>query len=220
MSKQFSDFSSTQIVQSAEKQMQQQVRPSVDNVKPTDAHIDAISQLFTELELAYHNQFHKAFPDHQSLTLAKQLWLRVLADLSADNIIRGGRQAICNSDFLPTLNTLRRCAEATATAGIPDVKTAYYEACKANGEKLQHAWTHPIVYHAGQQTGWYLLKNYVEQQSFPIFEYNYGVLLDRMRRGEELTLPVFKSIANESSKPLDTETKKAKLQSLRESLEL
>jgi hypothetical protein len=86
----------------------------------------------------------------------------------------------------------RQCSEAVANAEIPEVKSAYYEACKANGEKLQRAWSHSIVYHAGKQIGWYLLKNYVKQQSFPIFEYNYGVLLVRLRRGEELTLPIIK----------------------------
>lgn len=218
MSKQFSDFSSTQIVRSAEQQMQTAAK--AENVKPTAEHVDAISQLFTELELAYHNQFHKAFPDHQSLTMAKQLWLRVMADLSAEHIVRGGRQAICNSDFLPTLNTLRKCSEAIAVNGVPNVKSAYYEASKADGEKSLYPWSHPIVYHAGQQTGWYLLKNYVEQQSFPIFEYNYGILLERVRHGESLTLPIYKSIPNANKKPLDNEVKKAKLQSLREELDL
>ena len=39
--------------------------------------------IFAELEITFHNQFHKAFPDEETLTLAKQLWL---AKPSSSNI--------------------------------------------------------------------------------------------------------------------------------------
>ena len=73
-----------------------------DNLKPTEAHIEAINHLFTELELAYHNQFHKAFPDHKSLTMAKQLWLRLLIDYTPEEISKATRLVICdNTTFQP-----------------------------------------------------------------------------------------------------------------------
>ena len=34
--------------------------------------VDAINNVFAEFEFAYHNQFHKAFSDHESLTIAKK----------------------------------------------------------------------------------------------------------------------------------------------------
>ncbi len=42
-------------------------------------HVDAINQMFAEFELAYHNQYHKAFPDEGALNLAKKYWLTSLA---------------------------------------------------------------------------------------------------------------------------------------------
>ena len=52
--------------------------------KPTEAHVEAINHLFTELELAYHNQFHKAFPDHQSLSKPEGTPTKVLEPRDAD----------------------------------------------------------------------------------------------------------------------------------------
>ena len=48
-------------------------------IKIPDNPIDLINVLFTQLEITYHNQFHKAFPDSDSLKLAKQLWLKKLS---------------------------------------------------------------------------------------------------------------------------------------------
>ena len=48
-------------------------------IKIPDNSIDLINVLFTQLEITYHNQFHKAFPDSDSLKLAKQLWLKKLS---------------------------------------------------------------------------------------------------------------------------------------------
>ena len=40
--------------------------------------VELINLIFAELEITFHNQFHKAFPDEETLTLAKQLWLAKL----------------------------------------------------------------------------------------------------------------------------------------------
>ena len=57
--------------------------------EPTAEHIDAINQIFTELELAYHNQFRRAFPDATQLGMAKQLWLQGLCDLTPARLRAG-----------------------------------------------------------------------------------------------------------------------------------
>ena len=35
--------------------------------------VELINLIFAELEITFHNQFHKAFPDEETLNLAKQL---------------------------------------------------------------------------------------------------------------------------------------------------
>src|SRR5210317_1174191 len=44
--------------------------------------VDAINQVFSEFAFAYHNQFHKAYPDQASINLGKEYWLSCLAEFS------------------------------------------------------------------------------------------------------------------------------------------
>ena len=143
--------------QQSQQQPQHKGSQDSSHSKPTQAHVDAISQLFTELELAYHNQFHKAFPDHRSLTMAKQLWLKMLADLNPASIVEGGRKALGSSDFLPTFHSVRKFADQHSLFALPDTRQAYLEACNAGEPKRNVEWSHPIVYHAGKATGWFTL---------------------------------------------------------------
>lgn len=186
--------------------------------KATPAHVEAINQLFTELELSYHNQFHKAFPDHQSLSMAKQLWLRMLAEYPAEFITHAGRKSICDNTFLPTLHSIREHCDAAATAGLPDCKAAYIEACIA--KPGEHQWSHPIVYYAGKATDWFFLKGQIESQTYPVFQRNYEILKERIRRGEVLEMPLLKAIESQQVAPLETDEQKSRLALLRKQLDL
>tara|TARA_B100000767_G_C19750257_1_gene530471 strand:- start:680 stop:1345 length:666 start_codon:yes stop_codon:yes gene_type:complete len=197
-------------------------RVVIDNhaLKPTQHHIDAVSHLFTELELAYHNQFHKAFPDNKSLTMAKQLWLRLLIDQSPEHIAKAGRQAICDNTFLPTPHNIREYCESLVMHGIPDVKRAFIEACMSREPRQRFAWTHPIVYHAGTSTGWFFLSGQPETITFPVFERNYLLLLERLKQGEDITLPIVKAIEKKTSQPLSTIEQQQRMVELRKQLDL
>ncbi len=194
--------------------------PEISTAKPTEAHIEAINHLFTELELAYHNQFHKAFPDHQALSMAKQLWLRLLVDFKPEHIATAGRQAICDNTFLPTPHSIREYCDAAITAGIPDAKTAYIEACLSSEPRQNVQWSHPIVYFAGKTTDWFFMGSQPEAQVFPVFERNYLLLLERVKRGEQLSLPMAKALTKKKTEPLEPEVQKEKLKNLREQLDL
>ncbi len=194
--------------------------PEISTAKPTEAHIEAINHLFTELELAYHNQFHKAFPDHQALSMAKQLWLRLLVDFKPEHIATAGRQAICDNTFLPTPHSIREYCDAAITAGIPDAKTAYIEACLSSEPHQNVQWSHPIVYFAGKTTDWFFMGSQPEAQVFPVFERNYLLLLERVKRGEQLSLPMAKALTKKKTEPLEPEVQKEKLKNLREQLDL
>ena len=215
MNKTLDDYSAKKLASSAQ---QAAVTPPSSH-KPTAEHADAISQLFTELEMSYHNQFHKAFPDNPSLTMAKQLWLRMLAEFSAEQIIAGGRRAIQQSDYLPTLHSLHQHCEQVATAGIPDARTAYLEACHA-GDKASAHWSHPIVYYAGKASGWFFLSSQPEAKTYPVFERNYQLLLQRIKQGEELSVPIATAIEQQPAQPLAQDEQKKKLDSLRQTLAL
>ena len=44
-----------------------------EKIKIPNNHIELVNLIFAQLEITYHNQFHKAFKDEVSLNLAKQL---------------------------------------------------------------------------------------------------------------------------------------------------
>ena len=66
--------------------------------------IDLINLIFAELEITYHNQFHKAFPHEESIKLAKQLWLAKLETYENQTIFKAIDQIIETSKYLPSLS--------------------------------------------------------------------------------------------------------------------
>ena len=54
--------------------------------------VDAINQIFAEFEFAYHNQFHKAFADAESLAIAKKYWLSSLENYLPTQIVRAAKK--------------------------------------------------------------------------------------------------------------------------------
>lgn len=191
------------------------------NPEPTPAHVDAINQLFTELELAYHNQFRRAFPDATQLGMAKQLWLHSLCDLAPARLRAGVRRAIKASEYLPSLHTLREyCDPEPRELGLPDTYSAYLEACRAPSPKRDQRWSHPVVYRAGVESDWFFLANNPESVALPVFQRNYELLIQRLLDGENLDAPVPKALPEEIPQPLPRAEQKARLERLRAELDI
>jgi len=187
------------------------------NPEPTPEHVDAINQVFTELELAYHNQFRRAFADAQQLGMAKQLWLHALCDLPPARLRAGVRRALKNSEFLPNVHSLRQfCDPQPHELGLPDTHAAYVEACRAPLPKRDQHWSHPTVYRAGVESDWFFLANNPEHIAFPVFKRNYELLIERVLNGEQLDLPLPKALPQEITTPLSREENKRRLKKLRE----
>lgn len=172
--------------------------------------------MFTKFQLAYHNQFHKAFASDEQLMMAKQLWLNTLCDLSPQRLTEGTRRAIKASKFLPTLQSIREyCDPSPEELGLPDVYAAYVEACRAPSPKAEYHWSHPAVYFAGKASDWFFLANNVESKALPVFKRNYDILCERVLAGEELELPVPLAIPENISKPLSNLERKERMKALR-----
>src|SRR5690606_37304259 len=185
----------------------------------TSEHLDAINQVFAEFRLAYHNQFLKAFPNDKELMLAKQLWLHALADIAPARIRAGVRRAIRSSEYLPTIHSLRNyCDPKPDELGIPDAHAAYVEACRAPQPKIAQRWSHPIVYHAGRESDWFLLANSPESVAFPVYKRNYELLIERLLNGDALDVAVPKGLPEEIGTPLTLEERKLRLQQMRDTL--
>lgn len=184
-------------------------------------HVDTINQVFAELELAYHNQFHKAFAAEGSLALAKKYWLSSLADFPPEVIRRAVRHVVQSQPFLPSLATMiAACEDGPSLFGLPTAEAAYREACLAPEPKAAQKWSHPVVYFAGRATGWYVLANEIQSVALPQFEYHYTQLCRRVLRGESLDMPTVQALPASVSAPLSVEANRARLKALRQQLDL
>jgi hypothetical protein len=184
-------------------------------------HVDAINQIFAEFELAYHNQFHKAYAQEGSLKLAKKYWLGCLADFQPEVILRAARQVVKSQEYLPTVASMvNACENAFTLFGLPTPQAAYVEACCAPEPKHSCQWSHPAVYLAGKHTGWFALATETQSAIFPVFEYNYQLLCQQVLRGEQLDINIPVALPETVSVPLSPEENKARMKALRQKFAL
>lgn len=179
-------------------------------------HVDAINQLFAEFELAYHNQYHKAYGDADRLILTKKFWLQALAEFSPLQIVAAARELVRTSEFLPSLALVTRaCEQGHSLFGLPSPRDAYVEACRASRPKSAWPWSHPAVYLAGKSADWYLLATAPEDKAFPVFAHYYEQYCRRVMRGEDLAVPEPPALEASPARPLNNEENRKRLQALR-----
>lgn len=182
-------------------------------------HVDAINQVFAELELAYHNQYHKAYGQEGSLNVAKKYWLECLAHFSPEIILQATRAVVTTSEYLPTVaSIIQACEDAMTSHCMPSAHDAYVEACCAPNPKALQTWTHPVVFLAAKETGWFELANSPEARIFPLFEQHYRRLCQRALRGEVFAVEVPPTLPDRISRKLSAEENKKKMAELRRKL--
>ena len=144
-------------------------------IKIPNNRIELVNMIFTQLEVTYHNQFHKAYPDKNSLNLAKQLWLTQLQRFDEKIVFESVGKLMTTSDFLPTLSKIiNYCIESKLKSnGIPNVNYAYKEACHSRNNFEKFTWSHPIIFYIGSKTGWDYLWTQAEKETFREFKLNY-----------------------------------------------
>ena len=160
-------------------------------IKIPKSQVELINLIFAELEITFHNQFHKAFPDEETLTLAKQLWLAKLEKYQNEIVFRAIDKIIETSKYLPSLSAvLNQVKELKLIEqNIPSPKAAYIEASSlGETNPLNFNWSHPLVYHAGARVGWYRLKTESEFDIKKEFLEIYEQILDESEHEESLLL--------------------------------
>lgn len=149
----------------------------------------AVDEMFAKFQLAYHNQFNKAFPTKALLNRAKMFWHENLKSFSPAQIQRATAELSSSSEFMPNLaDIVNACRKDIALFGLPPVRRAYEEACLAPAPKAEYDWSHEAVYLAGRAAGWSLLASEPESVSFPQFEYHYRDLCRQVVEGAELKI--------------------------------
>lgn len=200
---------------------QNNINPRNENRAVTDAHIDALNEIFALFRINYHNQYYKAYSDTQVLSQIKKLWLESLSVFAPETILRGARKVIEESEYLPTLHRMiRACQGDPEKFGLIDAHRAYVEACKAPSPKAAYVWSHPAIYHAGCASDWYFLSSNSERNAFPIFERHYLKLCERVMNGEELPAPNVLTLPEIIETPLSKEENHKRMEELRKKLDL
>jgi hypothetical protein len=183
----------------------------------TEAHVDALNQIFALFRLNYHNQYYAAFADAEQLRQIKKLWLESLSDYPVEHLLKGAKHAIEHSEYLPTLNRMLECCQqGRADLGLPTAHDAYVEACRAPSPKSAQAWSHPAVYLAGRDSDWFFLANNTERSSWPVFKEHYDGYCARVLRGDSLDIPEPAALEQKPAAPLAAEEQLARLHKLRE----
>ena len=185
-----------------------------------EKYIDAINQIFALFRLNYHNQYYSAYPDAEQIKQIKKLWLESLAKYPVSVLLNAAKAAIEQSEYLPTLSRMHEFCRAGLTEfGLPSERAAYLEACRAGSPKLAHTWSHPAVYLAGRDAGWFTLSSESESVSFPLFQKHYAAYVDKVLAGEPLSVPALPD-QREHHEPLPADQQLEQLKRLRESLTL
>jgi len=187
-------------------------------IKIPKSQVELINLIFAELEITFHNQFHKAFPDEETLSLAKQLWLAKLEKYQNEIIFRAIDKIIETSKYLPSLSAvLNQIKELKLLEqNIPSSKSAYIEASSlGETNPLNFNWSHPFVYHAGAKLGWYRLKTESEVNIKKEFLEVYEKILEDSEFKESLfLLPETKEEFPEE-KPLPNDLQKERLEKIK-----
>jgi hypothetical protein len=179
--------------------------------------IDAINQVFALFQVNYHNQYYSAFGNStKSENLAKKLWLSKLENFSAETICGAAEKIIAESDYLPTLHKmLNACSDVGMPEGLPSPYNAYQEACNKPSPKAEQQWSHPAVYVAGRECGWYFLANTAESKAFSLFADVYKQLCEQVLAGETFTVEKPEVLAETSVKPATKKQARAQLDNLK-----
>ncbi|WP_225667182.1 replicative helicase loader/inhibitor [Thalassolituus oleivorans] len=111
--------------------------------EPTVEQKEAINQIFELFRFNYHNQFLKAFPDLDTMIMAKRLWAKLLADYSGQVIMRAAEKTVKDSTYLPNVHEVLMRCDIADVHGLPSTHAAYMEACRAPSPKREYSWTTP-----------------------------------------------------------------------------
>lgn len=177
-----------------------------------------INQVFALFQVNYHNQYFSAFGDNtRPENLAKKLWLGSLDKFSVATIYKAAEKIILDSEYLPTLHKMSEaCRTVSMPEGLPSVRQAYLEACTKAHPKIHQHWSHPIVYLAARDCGWYALANSPESQGLTAFRPIYYKYCDALIAGSSFSIERPAKLPETSAVPASKEEAKKHLNHMKD----
>jgi len=159
-----------------------------------------INMLFARFHHIYTHRFESAYPDDDTLALAKREWSFALQGIPMHAVEATINKVRDEHAWPPTIaEFLSAVCLAAPPDDMPEAYDAYYEACLHAANPHQHAWRHPAVYWAAHRTGFKALREGAEAQVWSDFRRHYqGLMLDVIR-GSQLGLPSVRQLADHSA---------------------
>ncbi len=148
---------------------------------------------------------------------AWQTWTLEAQDLSVEMITLGFKNLIASgAEYPPTApGFINLCQPTLADYGLPDVRSAYNDAVKFSSNPSKRKWSHPAVKLAGIKTNWFVLKSFLEKESYPVFQRNYEVIVKRVIAGEGIDSDIIEALPEKVHVPLTCEENKSRMQIMR-----
>lgn len=158
-----------------------------------------INMIFARFMAIYGHKFKSCFETENEIRIAKREWALSLQGYGERELVAAIDYCKEHSSWMPTVSEfLDVLRNKVSNFGLLSSRAAYEEACRYALHPLTHDWSHPAVYQAGRQTGWFELRSEPQDKVFPLFSYNYEQLIVRVQNGEELDLPVVKALPDKS----------------------
>lgn len=163
-----------------------------------------VNMLFARFKAIYTHKFASAYATTEEVKLAKREWAIALKGFQEPLLAYAVERTKERYAWPPTISEFLSVIQTAYKAyGLPDPRTAYLEACQCRQNPREFSWSHPAVYFAGVETGWHFLSNEDERTSWPLFEKNYSVWVDKVVNGEKLIVPKVLMIEDKKSPSLE-----------------
>lgn len=188
--------------------------------KGTQAGEDLVNEICDKLRASCKGYKAKMGSSHGETEYKKQMLL-ALAESRVTHIdLCAGALAHyrANDEWMPTPAQFVAQVEKFTIGDIPSAKDAYFEYCNKFANR-KHQWSHPIVKATVDSAGiGYEMKSLPTERALPIYERSYQILRERLRKGEDIEIPVPKAIPEKIGRVCSTKENKANLARLMEGL--
>ncbi|MBM6549596.1 hypothetical protein JQX58_00665 [Marinomonas ostreistagni] len=146
--------------------------------------------LFARFKAIYTHKFASAYATTEEVKLAKREWAIALKGFQEPLLAYAVERTKERFAWPPTISEFLSVIHTAYRAyGLPEPRQAYLEACQCTYDPRKVKWSHPAVYFAGAEAGWYRLRTEDERVTWPLFEKHYVALVDRVINGEALHVP-------------------------------
>lgn len=149
----------------------------------------SIDEFFLRMQGIYDHYWTSRWPTPESLRAAKAEWADGLLGCSAERIQIGIERARRHHKKPPHLpEFIECCLPHLREFGLPDPEAAYREACRWSHAPGAAKWSHPVVYHAGRQVGWFDMQQVLNESQKQFFKI-YRALCREAMAGKQFELP-------------------------------